>query len=1127
MTTYNVTANFQTIQPDAANATINLGNFSNVFVYSYQGGGPSDAVINLDGSSSSSIYAYVGDTVVAGTGLLLDNLHSVGHNNLFLLGDSNSFVNGLSNDDTVLAGNGNNLVYVGDLSSNPAINVVLSFGNGNNQIQLATQDTVTVGNGNNIIYSYYFYHDDVVTLGDGNNQVGLANSSTLIGGDGDNSVGSVGNNEKITLGNGNNSVSGNFDDVIELGRGNNTINMGFNDTVTAGNGDNVVVANSVVNIIHPGPQSDGNDVVTLGQGNNSVLLGDWSTLVAGNGTDVVDAGHHSGDKISLGNGDDTVALWSNDTVTAVNGTDVINVTRYASNDLITLGDGDDAINASGASGNLTINLGAGDDVIDGSGSSGIFAVNIGAGDDFFNFENVDDGALTINQLAGTNLDDIDLTGGHFQYVSATVGNAADIIALGDASIGDFTLNVAVDGFKLPDGYDLFATSNQTSPTAAVVNYLDTGEVINSAYAKAVPLPYFIAELVNAPLPHWNDTLGQAVTLDFSFMQSLPGYANTYDGDDFTALGPNAPAGLTPQQILAEAKSGTLGVRLTGTESQALTALAAWESVANVTFVSATDSDSVAVRFGANEQLDLGSVSYSYLPPPGSDPSSTDTGEAGDVYVESEFLNPLSPYYSLMPIAYIHEIGHVLGLGGESGTSDPYDLLPGGTIGVGGGQDSGIYTVMSYDNPPGSSNTGITTPQIFDIAVAQYLYGADPNYNPNPSHDWTFSHTAYRASATTAQNTANLIDGGGINTIDAGTWAGAAYIDLRQGHWSWEGAPSTNVLDAGQLFIDYGTTVDTANAQSTTGAVTIVGNDGDNLIMCGQGADLVVVGAGNDSVVGSLGDDTVLFASAYDDYSITALGGNVYTVTALDPSYGGTVTLTNIRNLAFSDQTLLGFDAADLSDLTAGQLAAMSPADFGSLSLDVLNSLTATVAAELTTTQVRGLTSAQIGALTATALDAFTPKEIAAFATAQLRGLTSTQLSALAPATLGALASGEIAAVIGVLTASEIGALTASQLGGLSTADIVVLTTTQFGGLSADQLGAFSTTQIAVLSTTKIAALTTTQVYGLSTRDIAGLTASQASVLTITQLNGLSANQLLALTATQIGAMTAQYAAIVG
>ena len=634
-----------------------------------------------------------------------------------------------------------------------------------------------------------------------------------------------------------------------------TINVtgGSNNTIVAHILDTVNVTSSSATI----EEYEGHDnKFVLGSGTYTEYLSKNDVLTAGNGANTVD--YQSG--------------ATNETVTLGNGTDSINAGEKSGTFTVKVGNGNDDLEFFGmTSANVTIAAGNGNDTVDGAQSGGTFKVTAGTGTDDFEFWGMPSGNVTISQAANAAPFALNVTGSTLASLTTTIENVADAIAMDAGThITNLTLTVGVDGFKLPDAYAGAAIGHTT------VKYVATTEKIAAPYNIAQPLPYFVSDQLFAPALHWTGTIGThttAPTITFSFMQTIPTDASSADKNGWQKLGGNVTAGMTPQQILDAHTAGTLTIN--SAELAAVTALAAWAKVINVKFVSATDSSSVDIRFGANTQTSGGYTVSPTAPPFTAEEIYMNKTDTTDQHI------------------YAHEIGHALGLGGESGTSDDSDTLP-------YGEDVGSNTVMSYNGPYE------TTPQIFDIAAGQYLYGPNPSYNPNSSHVWTFN---------SAGGAANLISDGGssANTISAVGKTQAAYIDLRSGHWSYLGSKSGDVLAPNQLFIDYGTIINIAKAGS--GVTTIICNDGNDAVTCGTGGGTVVLGPGTDTVTGGSGNDTLLCGPTDLHVGDVINGGTGTNTVVLDGSYASGLTLAS--------NTLLNFQTIKL---TAGYSYALTTND---------------------------------------------------------------------------------------------------------------------------------------------------------------------------------------------------------
>lgn len=645
---------------------------------------------------------------------------------------------------------------------------------------------------------------------------------------------------------------------------------------------------------------DSHATVTLGSGtNNTVNLHTFDTLNATSGTDIFNDLNGHDNTYHLGDGTFTATLGGNDSYNAGNGTNTINFASGAANDNINLGNGSNTINFANGTSNDTVILGNGtntvnfasgatnDKVTVGNGTNtitatnqnGNFTVHVGTGSDTLKFDQMGGGSLTAVQAPGGGPMIVDLQQSTLSSVNITVTNAADLVLTDSSTINSLNVNVAVDGYKTP------YTGN--------ITYVATQEAIASPYSTAEPLPYFISNLLFNPVNRWTSTLGAQQTplgLSFSFMQSSPSYASPEDAKGFAALGPDLPSGYTPHGLLTLYSQGQ--IRLSAGEVSAISALANWSDIVNVNFVSSTDSNSVYIRFGSNDQ---GNASAGYSIPPLVPVSPYYTSDSylstGSIYLNTHQTNDFTTggYAGLV---FAHEIGHILGQGGETGNGDPHDVLP-------FGEDSTLYTVESYNS--GDGPYGIT-PMPFDVATSQYLYGPNPNYHPNASHVWTFDAKG---------GVGNLIsDGGGqTNTISAQGSTAAGTIDLRQGHWSFLGSShSQDVLAPNQMFVDYGTVV--TNAVAGSGAMTIVCNENADTVTCGTGGDTVVVAGGAVSVAAGGGGDTMLFADPLSDYNITKSNGQITVTETTTPGRGtlqGTLTLSHIAGsgeaLQFSDQKM--------------------------------------------------------------------------------------------------------------------------------------------------------------------------------------------------------------------------------
>ncbi|HHL2500213.1 TPA: M10 family metallopeptidase C-terminal domain-containing protein [Yersinia enterocolitica] len=234
------------------------------------------------------------------------------------------------------------------------------------------------------------------------------------------------------------------------------------------------------------------------------------------------------------------------------------------------------------------------------------------------------------------------------------------------------------------------------------------------------------------------------------------------------------------------------------------------------------------------------------------------------------------------------------------------------------------SVMSYLSEAYSGgNYGeyyASTPQLYDIAALQFLYGA--NMNTRTGNDiYTYSNHAPILC---------IWDAGGIDTFDFSDQTQDMVINLAAGGFSNVGGLTGNISIAYNVVIE--------NTVGGSGNDKIAGNDADNILTGGKGADHLRGGKGrdifrysdiNDSILNAA--DTIYdFESGQDKIDISSLArGNIILTeefrstnhqsggTEVAQFYGETSDLTYLMiNFDHTDQTDMVIKLAGKHQLTA-------------------------------------------------------------------------------------------------------------------------------------------------------------------------------------------------------------------
>jgi serralysin len=270
----------------------------------------------------------------------------------------------------------------------------------------------------------------------------------------------------------------------------------------------------------------------------------------------------------------------------------------------------------------------------------------------------------------------------------------------------------------------------------------------------------------------------------------------------------------------------------------------YADIANIHFVEVSGVGSIT--FG-NADLGAGVAGWAYYPYPGNDGFSDHTA-FGDVWITSRYTAYDHPTVgSATFTAYIHEIGHALGLKHPG----DYNATGGGTAGpyLPSAEDNQKYSVMSYYGSPDAGvnqNAAPVTPQLYDIAALQYLYGANMTYHAGDD--------VYSFSTSVVVET--FWDAGGYDTFDASNQLRGVAIDLHDGSFS-------SIAGTNNVAIAFGVTIEAAIGSNYND--TLVASDAGATLRGGLGADTLIGGAGDDVLVGGADSDTLTGGAGADRF----------------------------------------------------------------------------------------------------------------------------------------------------------------------------------------------------------------------------------------------------------------------
>jgi len=394
---------------------------------------------------------------------------------------------------------------------------------------------------------------------------------------------------------------------------------------------------------------------------------------------------------------------------------------------------------------------------------------------------------------------------------------------------------------LPLAGETAKTTKTSELTFPVFEAIQTANLDNLVIRpNAAPLPYYIESLVNNNQATWPQPSNgsEPTRISYSFMTTKP------DADRFDSWTAFRPFGDQAQAMVEQA-------------------FQLYENFANIQFT--------------EDPNGTGDIQIGYIDIPSFGGYSTGIGAPSYLWMNWQQDETAPPELAVGSSAFttlLHEIGHAIGL------KHPHS----GDVGLPAYQDNDQFTLMSYNGHPTMGGVTPRTPQLFDIAAIQHLYGANQDARlGNDIYFWDTNETFIET----------IWDAGGTDLITALNQTRDVFIDLNPGGFSSIGANGSRNA-SNNLAIAFGTLIENAfggsgddtlygNAQANIlsgmdGSDQLLGKSGDDELYGGDGNDDLRGGDGNDTLYGGDGQDElrgeggddILFGNAGDD---ELYGGN--------------------------------------------------------------------------------------------------------------------------------------------------------------------------------------------------------------------------------------------------------------
>lgn len=354
--------------------------------------------------------------------------------------------------------------------------------------------------------------------------------------------------------------------------------------------------------------------------------------------------------------------------------------------------------------------------------------------------------------------------------------------------------------------------------------------------------------------------------------------------------------------------GTITVNITnlseGGQYLAREALKIWSMVTGIEFQEVASGSNITIQDTSSGAWCMTSLSGNTI-------------RGARVNVSKSWLNSQgSEVGSYTFVAYIHEIGHALGLGHAGNYNGSAKYSEDGSGANHYLNDSRQATIMSYFSQ--ASNTfvdadraAVISPMMADIVAIQELYGVAENLqlgNTVYGYDSNAGGT-YDLFATSGKSlTCTIVDSGGVDTLNFGQDSHDQIINLS------DESVSSVLGKKGNLSIARGTQIENVKCGSgddvvhgNNAANRIEGNAGDDYLVGFGGKDELIGGNGNDYLMGGKGADSLDGGAGRDRASYQGSEGGVIvdladasnnTGEAMGDSY---TSIEDIAGTAYNDE----------------------------------------------------------------------------------------------------------------------------------------------------------------------------------------------------------------------------------